>query len=140
MSDRVFLDTNILVYAHDVSAGPKNAIARDLVTELWAHKTGCLSIQVFQEFYVTVTQKVPRRMDPADAETILRGLSYWYVHEPKTEDVFQAIALQKRYQLSFWDAMIVQSAVQLECGQIWSEEMNPGQIYAGVQLVNPFQP
>ncbi len=139
MPDRIFVDTNILVYAHDVSAGIKHATAKKLIQELWENKTGCLSIQVMQEFYVSVTQKVPNPMDYVNAIGIIRDLNYWKVHEPKIEDVLNAVDIQQRYQISFWDAMILQSALQLECSLLWSEDLNPGHVYESVKLINPFQ-
>jgi len=139
MPDRTFVDTNILVYAHDVSAGIKHATAKKLIQELWENKTGCLSIQVMQEFYVSVTQKVPNPMDYVNAIGIIRDLTYWKVHEPKNEDVLNAVDIQQRYQISFWDSMILQSALQLECSLLWSEDLNPGQVYESVKLINPFQ-
>ncbi len=139
MPDRIFVDTNILVYAHDVSAGVKNTLAKQLIQELWVNKSGCLSIQVMQEFYVTVTQKVPNPMDNATAIEVIRNLRYWNVHEPSIEDVINAIDIQIRYQVSFWDAMILQSALQLECDLLWSEDLNPGQVYQGIKLINPLQ-
>ena len=110
-----FIDTNILIYAHDRSAGDKHVRARDLLRGLWQSGEGCLSIQVLQEFYVNVTQKVAKPLAPAVASR-----------------------LQQRYQISFWDAMIVASAIQLRCQSIWSEDLNPGQDYGGVRVVNPF--
>jgi len=139
MPDRIFVDTNILVYAHDVSAGIKHATAKKLIQELWENKTGCLSIQVMQEFYVSVTHKVPNPMDYVYAIGIIRDLTYWKVHEPKIEDVLNAVDIQQRYQISFWDAMILQSALQLECSLLLSEDLNPGQVHDSVKLINPFQ-
>lgn len=139
MTDRIFVDTNILVYAHDVSAGIKNTTAKKLVGELWESNTGCLSVQVMQEFYVNVTQKVPNPLDSQTAVGIIRELKYWNIYAPDIDDVIHAVDIQQRYQVSFWDAMILQSAQRLECKLIWSEDLNPGQMYDGVKLVNPFQ-
>jgi predicted nucleic acid-binding protein len=139
MPDRIFVDTNILVYAHDVSAGKKHVTAKKLIQELWASNTGCLSTQVMQEFYVSVTQKVPQPLNHTVAKEIVRDLTYWNVHEPISDDVLNAIDLQQRYHISFWDAMILQSALQLECSLIWSEDLNPGQLYDSVKLISPFQ-
>lgn len=139
MPDRIFVDTNILVYAHDFSAGIKHATAKNLIQELWENKTGCLSIQVMQEFYVSVTQKVPNPMDYVKAKGIIRDLSYWKIHAPKVEDLLNAVDIQQRYQVSFWDAMILQSALQLECSLLWSEDLNPGQVYESIKLINPLQ-
>jgi len=138
MPDKIFVDTNILVYAHDVSAGVKHTMAKQRIQELWENKSGCLSIQVMQEFYVTVTQKVPNPMDNATAIEVIRSLRYWNVHEPSIDDIINAVDIQLRYQVSFWDAMILQSALQLGCDLLWSEDLNPGQVYQGIKLINPF--
>ena len=133
-----FVDTNVLVYAHDVSAGAKHQRARELVQSLWQQRAGCLSVQVLQELYVTLTRKVPQ---PPDEETVLqivRDLSFWRVHTPNAEDVLGAIVLRRRFGISFWDAMILWSASQLGCSVLWSEDLSPDQSYAGVQVMNPF--
>ena len=133
-----FIDTNILIYAHDRSAGEKHLRARELVRELWRSGEGCLSIQVLQEFYVNVTQKVTKPLTPETAAQIIADLSAWQVYRPGTEDVLDAIRLQDRYQVSFWDAMIIASAFQLGCQTIWSEDLNPGKDYDQVKVVSPF--
>jgi len=133
-----FVDTNVLIYAHDLSAGQKHIYARELIQELWKSGGGCLSIQVLQEFYVNVTQKVARPLTPNVAAQIITDLSAWQVHRPGVEEVLDAIRLQDRYQISFWDAMIVISAIQLGCQTLWSEDLNPGQVYDRVAVANPF--
>jgi predicted nucleic acid-binding protein len=133
-----FLDTNVLIYAHDRSAGNKHLRAKELVQDLWKSGEGCLSIQILQEFYVNVTRKVAKPMAPETAAQIIADLSAWQVHRPGVEDVLDAIRLQARYQLSFWDAMIVASALQLGCPTIWSEDLNPGQVYDQTQALSPF--
>jgi predicted nucleic acid-binding protein len=141
MSDNLtyqFVDTNVLVYAHDKSAGKKYEQAKTLIEELWNAGTGCLSVQVLQEFYVTVTQKVIQPLDIESAVRIVEDLAFWKVYAPEAKDVLGAIDWQRRYTLSFWDAMIVWSAAQLGCRIVWSEDLNPGQVYEGVQLLNPF--
>lgn len=137
-SDLQFIDTNILIYAHDLSAGEKNARARALIQSLWESRVGCLSVQVLQEFYVNVTQKVPRPLLPDTAAQIISDLSVWQIHRPGAQDVLDAIGMQQTYQLSFWDSMIVVSATQLGCGTLWSEDLNPGQTYDQVTVANPF--
>lgn len=137
-SDLQFIDTNILIYAHDLSAGEKNARARALIESLWESRVGCLSVQVLQEFYVNVTQKVPRPLLPDTAAQIISDLSVWQIYRPGAQDVLDAIGMQQTYQLSFWDSMIVVSATQLGCGTLWSEELNPGQTYDQVTVANPF--
>jgi predicted nucleic acid-binding protein len=112
--------------------------ARDLVHSLWQSGTGCLSIQVLQEFYVNVTQKVAKPLTPNVTAQIIADLSTWNVHRPGIEDVLDAIQLQRRYQISFWDAMIVTSAIQLSCDTIWSEDLNTNQVYDTVTVTSPF--
>ena len=133
-----FLDTNILVYAHDRSAGARQVRAEELIRELWESGTGCLSIQVLQEFYVAATRKVSKPVSSEKAVQIIAELSVWHVHRPGPADVLDAIRLQQRYQISFWDAMIITSAVQMGCRTVWSEDLNPGQDYGGTRVVSPF--
>jgi predicted nucleic acid-binding protein len=133
-----FIDTNILIYAHDRSAGEKHSRAQSLVGELWQSGKGCLSIQVVQEFYVNVTQKVAKPLKADVAAQIIADLSVWQIHRPGIEDVLDAILLQNRYQTSFWDAMIIASAIQLSCHTIWSEDLNTGQVYDTVTVASPF--
>lgn len=135
----VFVDTNVLVYAFDQSAGEKRRKAHSLLDRLWEEMRGCLSVQVLQEFYVTATQKVRKPLEPETAGEIVRDLSYWRIHAPVAEDVLGAIDLQQRYTVSFWDAMILWSAQQLGCSTIWSEDLSEDQDYNGVRVVNPFR-
>ena len=137
-SNLQFVDTNILIYAHDASAGLKHIRAQELIRELWQSGEGCLSIQVLQEFYVNVTQKVARPLAPDMAAHIVADLAVWQIHRPGVEDVLGAIRVQNRHQISFWDAMIVASAIQLGCQRIWSEDLNSGQVYDTVTVINPF--
>lgn len=133
-----FLDTNILIYAFDTSTGEKHQKASKLLEELWAEENGCISIQVLQEFYVNVTRKALQALEPAQAVTIIRDLSNWKVHRPVTEDVLAAISIQQKYQISFWDAMIIRSAKESNCKILYSEDLSNGQNYSGVKVFNPF--
>lgn len=133
-----FVDTNVLIYAHDRSAGLKHEQAKALLRDLWDSRRGCLSVQVLQEFYVNVTQKVTQPLTSEVASQIISELGVWRVHRPGVEDVLDAIRIQNRYQISFWDAMIVASALQLGCQIIWSEDLNPGQLYDQAVVTNPF--
>lgn len=133
-----FVDTNVLIYAHDISAGEKRVRARQLIEGLWESRLGCLSVQVLQEFYVNVTEKVSKPLSSEVAAQIVSDLSAWQVHRPGAQDVLEAIRLQHRYRMSFWDAMIVTSAMQLGCTTLWSEDLNPGQVYDQVRVATPF--
>ena len=139
MSDnRQFVDTNVLVYAHDVTAGDKRSQARALVEELWDSRDGCVSVQVLQEFFVTTTRKIPRPLGAPAAAQIIGDLAHWHVHAPAAGDVVAAIEIRQRTGASFWDAMILRSAKELGCQTLHSEDLNPGQAYDGVQVRNPF--
>ena len=134
-----FLDTNILVYAYDRSAGEKHSVATRLVEQCWENQSGCVSIQVLQEFFVTVTQKIAKPLDHQSAKQIVADLAHWRLHSPEAGDVLQAIDFQQVFQLSFWDAMIVQSASHMGCKQLLSEDLSHGQAYGDINIINPFK-
>ena len=136
---KVFLDTNILVYAYDRSAGQKHSLAAELVEACWENENGSLSIQVLQEFFVTVTRKIAAPLDTQTARQIVADLAQWRLHTPKAGDLLQAIDLQQSHHLAFWDAQVVQSAASLGCKQLLSEDLNHGQVYGEVQVINPFK-
>jgi predicted nucleic acid-binding protein len=136
--NRQFVDTNILVYAYDVTAGDKHSRARALVEELWDSRQGCLSVQVLQEFFVTTTRKIPKPLDAPGAAQIIDDLAHWHVHAPDAGDVLAAIGIHQRTGASFWDAMILRSAKELGCQTLHSEDLNSGQEYEGIQVRNPF--
>jgi predicted nucleic acid-binding protein len=133
-----FVDTNVLVYAHDTSAGTKRDTALTLVEGLWESGHGCLSMQVLQELFVNLTRKLPRPLGTDAARDSVEDFARWAVHVPDAEDVFAAIDLHERHRISFWDAMIVRSASELGCERLLSEDLNAGQRYDGVLVVNPF--
>lgn len=138
VDDLSFLDTNILIYAFDISTGEKHQKASKLLEELWVEENGCISIQVLQEFYVNVTRKALQALEPVQAAAIIRDLSNWKVHRPVTEDILAAISIQQKYQISFWDAMIIRSAKESNCKILYSEDLSNGQNYGGVKVSNPF--
>ena len=133
-----FLDTNILVYAFDRSAGKKHNLASTLVQSCWKNENGCLSIQVLQEFFVTMTRKIAAPLEHSIVRQIVSDLAQWRLHSPSATDLLQAIDLQQNYQLSFWDAQVIQSAASLGCKHLFSEDLNHSQLYGSVQVINPF--
>jgi predicted nucleic acid-binding protein len=133
-----FLDTNILVYAFDRSAEQKHSLASQLVEDCWENENGCLSIQVLQEFFVTVTRKLAAPLEHSIARQIVSDLAKWRLHTPVASDLLQAIDLQNNYQLAFWDAQVIQSAASLGCKQLMSEDLNHGQLCGSVKVINPF--
>lgn len=136
--DRIFIDTNILVYAHDKSAGYKNKISQELITYFWNNKKGFISTQVLQEFYVTITKKVKNPLKKDIASLLISDLGRWYVYRPDANDIIEAINIQKKYDLSFWDSLIICSAIKSNCDAIMSEDLNNGQKYEEILVVNPF--
>lgn len=136
--NRQFVDTNVLVYAHDVTAGDRHVRARALLEELWATRQGCLSVQVLQEFFVTTTRKISKPLEAQAAAQIIDDLAHWHVHAPAASDVRGAIEIHQRTGASFWDAMILRSAKELGCQLLHSEDLNAGQDYEGVEVRNPF--
>lgn len=133
-----FVDTNVLLYAYDHTESEKQSKAEVLLNDLWQRRVGCLSLQVLQEFFVNVTRKLSRPLEVADARQVVHDYSLWIVHVPNTNSVIAAIDLHERYQVSFWDAMILQSALELGCSTLWSEDLNPGQTFDSLAVRNPF--
>jgi predicted nucleic acid-binding protein len=136
MSGKEFVDTNILIYAFDLTAGEKRQKAAALVERLWSEHTGCVSLQVLQEFYVTATRKL--RMPSGDALAQVERLGHWTIHRPALNDVLQAIQLHRAKKISFWDAMIVHSAMHSGCALVWSEDLSDGQRWESLVVRNPF--
>jgi predicted nucleic acid-binding protein len=137
MSGKEFVNTNILIYAFDLTAGKKRETAVELIERIWAERAGCLSLQVLQEFYVTATKKLG--MPPTDAFAQIERLGKWAVHRPTFNDVLLAIQLNREKKISFWDAMILRSAMSLDCTLVWSEDLSDGQRWDGITVRNPFE-
>lgn len=137
--DRAFVDTNVLIYAHDSTAGDKHERARRILEDLWESRTGFLSVQVLQEFFVNVTRKIPKPLSTSEAKEVIADLSRWRVHVPAPDDVLGAIGVHVQTSISFWDAMVIRSAAEMGCDVLYSEDLNDGQSYAGVLVKNPFR-
>jgi predicted nucleic acid-binding protein len=134
-----FVDTNVLVYAEDRDAGTRHEIARELILELWSTRDGALSVQVLQEFYVTITRKLRKPLPAARALDILQEYLSWTVVENTGGLLVDAVRLQRKAQLSFWDAVVVQAAVNAGCEKLYSEDLNAGQRFGPVLVINPFK-
>lgn len=134
-----FVDTNVLVYAEDGAAGRKQELAKRLVIDLWNERDGVLSVQVLQELYVTLTRKVGRPLAAAKALAIIEEYLAWVVVENTTGLLVDAVRLQERSRISFWDALVVQAAVEAGCDRLYSEDLNAGQRFGSVLVVNPFR-
>jgi len=138
MSVRTFVDTNILVYAHDLDAGEKNAVAKEIVSDLWNSRTGILSTQVLQEFYVTLTRKIPSPLKKGHARRIIGNYLSWDVALNDGRTILQASEIEETYNISFWDAMIISAAYAKNASILLTEDLNSGQKIEGVTVLNPF--
>lgn len=135
MSKKVFIDTNILVYANDKADSEKRSRALHCLQE--ADVSRVLSTQILQEFYVTCTRKLG--MLPADTKELLRSLNQVETVLVDPPLILEAIDCSAMDQLSFWDALVVVSAEKSLCREVWTEDLNDGQIIRGVQVKNPFR-
>ena len=138
MTDKVFVDTNILVYAHDLDAGDKYGLAGDIVSKLWESRNGVLSTQVLQEFYVTLTRKVSSPLSKLEARKLVQKYSHWQVVLNDPSMISQASEIEESYNISFWDALIVSAAYSQNVPTILTEDLNHGQIIEGILIKNPF--
>lgn len=138
MSGKFFVDTNILMYAHDVAAGTKHDRAKALVEEMWRNRSGVLSTQVLQELCVNLRRKTKKPISLKAAREIIADYLAWEVVTNTGESILDALELENRYSISFWDALVVQAAVSSGAEVLYSEDLSNGQIYGGVRVVNLF--
>ena len=138
MKDKVFLDTNIIVYAHDRSSREKHEVAREIMDYLWKSRKGVISVQVLQEFFVCVTKKIGKSLHLKNARTILEYLLNWDVVVNDKYVTLKAIDLQEKYQFSFWDSLVIQAAIQGKARILFSENLADGQVVKDIKILNPF--
>jgi predicted nucleic acid-binding protein len=136
---RTFVDTNVLAYAHDASETEKQPLARAVLEELWNDRTGVLSTQVLQEFYVVATRKFRPPLPRAEAREILALYATWPVVQVDVELILDAAGLEDAEQLSFWDALIVEAARRAGADRLVSEDFGAGRNIADVTIENPFE-
>lgn len=138
MNDRCFVDTNVLVYAHDRSAGSKHLRARSLVEQVWRAGSGALSTQVFEELGVNLRRKAGNPLSPAEVRSLIRDYAAWEVVTNTIESIIEALEIELRYKTSFWDALILQAAGHSGATVLYSEDLAAGQRYGSIRVVNPF--
>jgi predicted nucleic acid-binding protein len=139
MNDRFFVDTNLLVYSRDASEYEKQQRAMKWMIRLWYDKSGRVSYQVLQEFYITVTHKLDPGLPTHIARMDVRSLMSWQPVSSSDSLLERAWAIQDRYGLSWWDALIVSAAQIAECKYLLTEDLQDHQRLGGVNVVNPFQ-
>jgi predicted nucleic acid-binding protein len=134
-----FVDTNVLVYARDTSEPDKQPRAAAWMAHLWEAQAGRTSVQVLNEYYVTVTHKLSPGLDRAIARADIRDLTTWRPTAVDHATVETAWGLEDRFSLSWWDSLIVASAIGLGCDRLLTEDLSDGQDFDGVVVVNPFR-
>lgn len=137
MNGKTFVDTNVLIYACDLDQGTKHGIARDLLADLVANRKVSVSPQVLQEFYVNATRKMAKPLTKSEARRIVEIFSVWCVDVTSVE-VATAFCIEDEAKINFWDALICASALKAGADRILSEDLNAGQILAGLLIENPF--
>ena len=128
----------MLIYAYDIEAGSKHARCHEILHTLWNTKSGIISIQVMQEFFVNVTRKIPRPLSVAKSKGILQAYLAWEIPPTQADTVLLAVDIMARHQLSFWDAMIIASATKGGAKTLLSKDLNHDQLIEGVRVLNPF--
>jgi len=138
MTDLVFVDTNVLVYRFDAGKPKRQKAADAWVARLWEIRNGRLSFQVLREFYVTVTRKLPNQLETGAARNIVRALLAWKPVASSDRIMGSAWEIEDRYSISWWDALIVAAAREQACTILLTEDLQDGQVLAGVRVVSPF--
>lgn len=137
--DKVFVDTNVIVYAYDKDAGEKHRVAAEIMKELWRSGLGTISTQILQEFFATLTKKISKPMEISVVRETIRRLSRWDVLLIDVDIVLRATELQERYKYSFWDSLIIAAAIAGGAHTILSEDLADGQTIQGLTIKNPFK-
>jgi len=137
MSGKTFIDTNVLIYAHDMDAGAKHQTAKTVLRDLWSERTGILSVQVLQEFYVNVTRKISSPLPKDLARLVVTSYTTWCT-ETTPAELSAAFRIEDESRIGFWDALIVSSAVKNGATRILSEDLSAGQRIDGILIENPF--
>jgi predicted nucleic acid-binding protein len=137
MADKFFVDTNILIYAHDRSAGVKHQRARHAIESLWTTGQGVLSTQTLQELCINLRRKLARPLPVDEVRRLIQDYLSWEIVVNSPEAVLQALEIEVRYKISFWDALVLQAAEQSGAAILYSEDLAAGQNYGPVQVMNP---
>ena len=137
MSGKTFVDTNVLVYAHDKDAGAKRQIAKEILEKLWSERKGLLSLQVLQEFYVTVTRKITTPLSKDLARAVVSSYGIWCMQTTPAE-ISVAFRIEDESRIGFWDAMIISSVFASGATRLLTGDLNAGQRIAGITIENPF--
>jgi predicted nucleic acid-binding protein len=139
MADKYFVDTNILIYAHDPASGSKRDRARQLIEHLWQSGQGVLSTQVLQELCVNLRRKVARPLPVDEIQQLIHDYLSWEVIVNTPQSTIQALEIELRYKVSFWDALVINAAETAGAAILYSEDLATGQKYGSVRVMNPLK-
>ncbi len=137
MAQKYFVDTNILIYAHDRSTGAKHDRARQLIERLWSSGEGVLSTQVLQELCINLRRKIARPISVEEVRQLIQDYMSWEIVVNTAESVIRALEIEVRYKISFWDALVLHAAESAGAAILYSEDLSAGQSYGSIQVVNP---
>jgi predicted nucleic acid-binding protein len=137
MPDKYFVDTNILLYAHDRSAGLKHERARQLIERLWISGQGVLSTQVLQELCINLRRRIARPLSVEEIRSLIQDYLSWEIVVNNPVSVLRALEIEVRHNTSFWDALVIQAAESAGAAILYSEDLAARQKYGSVQVINP---
>lgn len=137
MADKYFVDTNILIYAHDRAAGQKHTRARQLIERLWTSGEGVLSTQVIQELCINLRRKLAHPLPVVEIHALVQDYLSWEIVINSPDSSLWALEIEQRYKVSFWDALILHAAESAGASVVYSEDFSSGRKYGPVQVVNP---
>jgi predicted nucleic acid-binding protein len=135
---KTFVDTNVLVYAHDAQAGSRHVTAKRILTELWDSRDGSLSPQVLQEFYSVATRKLKPAMSRREARGLVAAYSEWCDVATEPQLIVAASRLEEEHTVAFWDALIVEAALRAGASLLLSEDLQDGRQFGPLSVTNPF--
>jgi predicted nucleic acid-binding protein len=136
--DKVFLDTNLLLYAYDAGSPAKHTVAARILEDLWKSGNGILSTQILQEFFVNATKKIPKPLSVAVGREIVEDFLKWKVVPIEGRTILGAIDLQEKHRYAFWDSLVIQAAIEGGARWLFSEDLKDGQKIGNLTIRNPF--
>jgi len=137
---KYFVDTNILIYAHDRAAGAKHERARQLIEHLWTTEQGALSTQVLQELCVNLRRRIKHPLPSETIKKLIADYLSWEIVVNTPQSILAALGIEGRYKVSYWDALILHAAESCGATVLYSEDLASGQRYGPVEVVNPLLP
>lgn len=138
-SNRTFVDTNVLVYAHDTHDPDKQREAASVLSSLWESDNGVLSTQVLQEFYNVATRKLNKPFSRSEARQIVATYSEWCTVDTDPLLIVSASKLEEEHTLAFWDALVIEAAIRAGATKLLSEDLQHGRSFGDLTIENPFR-